>query len=115
MTTDDSMTDYHEDVMKGKDPNTGRFTKGNNLGKYSRRRDGVKEAIRKSLSDEQAAAKFKKLLNSDNETIALKAVELWFAYRYGRPTKIVEQDITTHVDQELDDEINNLIKGLTDE
>ena len=108
----EKMTDYHKDIMDGKDPNTGQFTAGNTLGKYSHRRDGVKEAIAKSMGDEQAAEIFKRLIQSKNEAIAMKALELWLAYRHGRPTKIVETETTLKVDNEVDEEINDLIKGL---
>lgn len=108
----EDLEQYNKDRAEGYKPN-GQFAKGNRMGAYSRRKDGVKSTIRKATSDEQAGQIFKKLLKSDNENVVLKALQMWLAYRLGKPTQIIESDTTIRIDQEIDEQVNDLLKELT--
>lgn len=103
----------HDKIRKeGMDPATGKFTKGNKMGKIAHKRDGVREAVAEALNETQAITIWRRHLKSKNANIAFKAFELWLAYAYGRPIKTVESETTMKFE---DSSLPDSVQALLDE
>lgn len=108
----DGTYDHNKIIKEGIDRKTGRFKKGNQLGKIAHKRDGIRHAVADCMTDAEAAKKLRKLIDGKNATVAFKALELWFAYAFGRPIKTVE---TENVHKFEDSELPEAMQELLDE